>query len=115
MNTDKIYEKCNHEITTKTIDRSTKQTFCSKCNYIFGHSVDMSIKTEECKQNGHKWKIDGFYKYNPHLWCLHCGWDLDTKNIKEKGLTKIFLDLLNTDNQEGFYLTEGSYEWLIEG
>lgn len=107
--------QCEHEITTRTIDKATKQTFCLKCNYIFGHSVDHSIKTEECKQNGHRWQISGLYKHNPHLWCSNCGWYLETSKIKEeKGLTKIFIDLLNNDNPEGFYLTEGSYEWLME-
>ena len=70
-------------------------------NYV---AIDFSIRTKECNQNGHKWQLSGFYKHNPHLWCSHCGWYLDQNEIKSKGYTEVFQNLLKNDNPEGYYL-----------
>lgn len=66
--------------------------------------VDMRGRKEECKKTGHTWKISGFWKHNPHLWCSYCCIYLDQNRINELGYTEIFYNLLKNDNPEGFYL-----------
>ena len=62
--------------------------------------IDMSER--KCN-NDHKWELTGFYKHNPHLWCSYCFIYLDQNEIKAKGYTDIFHDLLNNNNPEGYY------------
>lgn len=66
--------------------------------------ITQNKKDHDVKCYKPKWKISGFYKHNPHLWCSTCGWYLSQSDIEIAGLQDIFLNLLKNDNPEGYYL-----------